>query len=417
MYVHEENLDDKDFHGHALPADLRRRLSEMGWTDENKAVDQQLEWARIPISLLPSNRLDRLGRSETTAPQTPDVSPSPSPGPSPSKSPAPADRRPHRNASTGGQYHGVKRRPVFVQPLVSVFLGLSTLALDNDFTVSSLARDALVDFMRDDPTTLCRPIMDILSGNVEELDKAMTTLRIFLHTRRVLPPGLTHHIFNHLTGFLKYVARESDSSTALHDYAYILPIMAKLVNQVSDMSVRDLRRAKVETFVFPSGLLWFPETAPASPMFPKGPGIMSNPFEVVTNSLVWITMIRTSQNMLFLAILKHNPQDVHIIRKNLSRLVLPSRQGEADAPSVELADLIPRTSASVTRERESDGTLARLSLTLSRSHLLLVAQVFRSMTRHLNDRNELANLLDGVNRILLRHGDDIGIVGHALIGK
>ncbi|EEB87621.1 hypothetical protein MPER_14975, partial [Moniliophthora perniciosa FA553] len=39
------------------------------------------------------------------------------------------------------------------------------------------------------------------------------------------------------------------------------------------------------------------------------------------------------------------------------------------------------------------------------------------MSRHLNDRNELAVLIDGVNRILLEHGKDIGIVSHALIGK
>jgi hypothetical protein len=38
------------------------------------------------------------------------------------------------------------------------------------------------------------------------------------------------------------------------------------------------------------------------------------------------------------------------------------------------------------------------------------------MPRHLNDRHELAILIDGLNRILLTHGDDIGVVGQAMIG-
>jgi hypothetical protein len=37
------------------------------------------------------------------------------------------------------------------------------------------------------------------------------------------------------------------------------------------------------------------------------------------------------------------------------------------------------------------------------------------MSRHLSDRSELALFIDGLNRILLIHGDDIGIVGQALI--
>ena len=64
-----------------------------------------------------------------------------------------------------------------------------------------------------------------------------------------------------------------------------------------------------------------------------------------------------------------------------------------------------------------ESTIDTLSLALARSHLLLLAQMFRSMSRHLSDRNELAIMIDGVNRILCTHGQDIGIVGHALIGE
>ena len=58
-----------------------------------------------------------------------------------------------------------------------------------------------------------------------------------------------------------------------------------------------------------------------------------------------------------------------------------------------------------------------LSLTLSRSYLLLIQQIFQCISRHLNDRNELAVLLDGLNRILLAHRDDIGIIAHVMFGE
>jgi hypothetical protein len=184
------------------------------------------------------------------------------------------------------------------------------------------------------------------------------------------------------------------------------------------MSIREIRRAKVEVFLIPSGALWFSTSAPAGPMFPTMLGPYDNPFEAAPSHLVHMTMIRLSQNMLFLSMLKRNPQDVQLIRKNMSRLVLPSRENEVDARPLKLADFVPHK-----RESERsipfslDSSLRGLSLMLSRSYLLLIAQIFRSMSRHLNDRNELAVLVDGLNRILLVHGDDIGIVGHSMIGE
>lgn len=153
-------------------------------------------------------------------------------------------------------------------------------------------------------------------------------------------------------------------------------------------------------------------------MFPRMFESYDNPFETAPSHLVDITMIRLSQNMLFLSMLKRNPQDVQLIRKNMARLVLPSRDNQVDAKPLKLLDFLPHklgTQQGVSTSR--DASLTGLSLMISRSYLLLVAQIFRSMSRHLNDRNELAVLIDGMNRILLVHGDDIGIVSQALIGE
>ena len=37
------------------------------------------------------------------------------------------------------------------------------------------------------------------------------------------------------------------------------------------------------------------------------------------------------------------------------------------------------------------------------------------MSCHLNDQEELSLLLDGLHRILLAHGDDVGIVSQAIL--
>lgn len=391
---------------HALPLDLRRRLSEMGWAEENKPLDSQLEWLQMPMSLLASQQLDRITRT-TDVEASLDHSASPGVSPLSTSPGTSSDKKLIRRSSSTGSQFGAKRRPVFVQPLVTIFIQLAKLTMDADFVVATLSRNTLMDFMRDDPGVLCRPIIDILSEGMEEIDDAMSVLRSFLRINRMLPPKLTHHVFNHLAGFLKFIAKESKSPNALHTLAYAVPILAKFTPQVSDMSMRAIRRAKIEVFLFPSASLWFPESAPDSLMFPKGLHKSLNPFDDLPPSLVYMTMIRTSQNLLFVDMLKRNPQDVQFLRKTWTKLVLPDAID--DVPT----DSVPQR----TTKAQGSGKLFDLSLSFSRSHLYLVAQIFRCMTRHLNDRDELASHLDGVNRILIRHKNDIGIVSHAVISE
>ena len=277
-----------------------------------------------------------------------------------------------------------------------------------------------MDLMRNDPGLLTRPIFDLLKDNQNDMTLAISTLRAFFHVRQVLPPGMAHHVFNNLAGFLKFAARQTEDTNTLKSFAHTVPILSKLVTQVSEMSIREIRRAKIEIFLIPSGSLWFSSSAPSGPMFPQQLGPADSPSEPVPPTLVGITMIRLAQNMTFLAMLKRKPQDVQMIRKSMSRLVLPFRElNKVDSTPLELKDYIPRPTVAE-RERINpftfDGGLRGLSLMMSRSYLLLIAQMFRSMSRHLNDRNELAVLVDGLNRILLVHGDDIGIVGHVMIG-
>ncbi len=412
-YVRKDDPSDmKD----NLPAEMRKRLAEIGWVDEDAPVNRHMDRVRTPFSLLPVQQLDRLDAK-------PDFTSSPlaSPMATPQKSPHGLSELDEitllrRNSSTGGPAHGVKRRAVFVPSVARIFPMLTSMVFDDDFAVAHVARATIIDLMRNDPSLLTRPILDLLAEDSKDVSVAVSSFRAFLHVRNTLPPSMAHHIFNYLTGFLKHNAKNATSEDALHDYAYVIPILAKLVPQVSELSLRDFRRAKVDLYFIPSGSLFFSPTAANPYMFPQSMDL-SQHMDDVPARLSAVIMVRISQNMLFLDMLKKNPQDVQLVRKSMVRLVLPTWDECPEAQTLDVKDFIPRESKFRGNVNMKDYKLNAMSVLLSRSYLPLVAQIFRSMSRHLNDRSELAVLIDGVNRILLAHGSDIGIVSQALIGQ
>lgn len=387
-----------------LPLELRKRLMEIGWDDEDGPLDQRLEWATTPISLIPSMELAKVDNGDTVSAGIQHLA-----FDTVSKKPMEQETSLRRKSTTDT---AVKRRPILVTPLLSIFPRIFSLALDSDFVVANAARNLLLELMRDDPASLSRPLLSAMTGKGDEMSSAISTLREFTHISHRLPPATTHYVFTHLTGYLKFAARQMETNDALHGFAYTVPILSKLISQVNGMVMREVRKAKLEVFLVPNLSLWFPPTAPISPMFPQSLDVTRDPFTVVPK-LRWITMIRTAQNTLFLSMLKNNPQDVHAIRKNLEGFSLP---GDDRSGSMNLLDFIPNQRGSEHREI-ANPTIGGLSLVLSRSYLLLVAQVFRSMSRHMNDREEFGLLVDGINRILLVHGDDLGIVAQAMIGE
>jgi len=411
LFVPEE---DPNEHSSGLPLELRKHLLEIGWTEENKSMDPLVAWIRIPISRLSVHQLDRVHHRPDDAlssPSSPIADSMPSP-----KSPVSGENGTLTRRSSF--VHGSKRRAVFAPALAASFPALALLTFHANFMVAAAARNVLMDFMRHDPALLSRPIFDLLSDDRKEMAVAISALQALLHVRRLLPPAMAHDIFNTLTGFLKHASRQVETPDVFHVFADILPAMAKLVTQVRDVSIREIRRAKIEAFVIPSGSLWFSSSAPAGPMFPRKHGGSGNPFVTVPTRLASMVMIRVSQNMFFLAMLRRNAQEVQLVRKNMSRLVLPSLAEAQETGPLELKDFVPtKLRSPQTGSGPVNTVLRSLSLLLSRSYLLLIAQIFRSMSRHLSDRNELAVLIDGLNRILLVHGDDIGIVAQAMIGE
>ncbi|KAI0319315.1 hypothetical protein OF83DRAFT_1055215 [Amylostereum chailletii] len=400
-FIVEEKLDAiKAANGTVIPLELRKRLADIGWHLDDQAIDQKEELIRTPLSLLPGIQMDRQDSMGT------------SPAPPISRSPSGEDLS-LALLPAASSHSPVKRRPIFVPPLASLLSDLAHLAGDPDFSVASAARSAILDLMKEDPALLTRPALDALTEGGESIQHAVSVLRSFLHVQHPLPPAMAHHLFNNITGFLKMSSRRENSP--LSAFAHTIPLLSDLSTQVSTMSIRDIRRAKVESILVPSGSFWFTPSAPVGAMFPRSlyeaaGSKWANAREHLSN----MTMIRVAQNILFLNMLRRNPQDVQAIRKNMTRLVLPSYRDIGERPQTDLHAFVARK-ASSSPDSLPDAELSGQSLLLSRSYVLLVAEVFKSLPRHLNDRNELAVLMDGLNQVLIAHGDDIGMVAHVLI--
>ncbi|KAK2461214.1 hypothetical protein APHAL10511_006741 [Amanita phalloides] len=400
-----------------IPYELKKQLAEIGWTQEGLLGDQRQEWLHKPMLLMPVHHFGRLETSENSLLVLTEY---PSPLLTPQSSPFFSSSEKfndqqllRRNSSTGGPIYVARRKTVFVPSLAAALSRIATLAFDSNIAIASVARVLIFDLMRNDPSLLTRPILDLFSDEEKDVHSATSTLNLLLNVHKAVPPSMAHYVFNHLAGYLKTIARQSDRYDLVHDYARTIPLLAELVPHVSGMSIRELRRSKLDFYFVPTGSLWFPKPTPNEHMFPTELFISRNSLESLPSTLVSIALIRISQNLLLASMLRKNQQDVQFIRKHLSRLELPSLDEIPTLLDLELRDFLP-WEASRRTPRVND-TLRTLSLMLSRSYLLLVAQTFPLMSRHLSDRNELALFIDGINRILLVHGDDIGIVGQALI--
>jgi hypothetical protein len=410
-YILEDNYEQGQ---HTIPPELKKRLAEIGWTEEGTAEDQRREWLHTPMLLIPSLQFNRLEMPESLLLASGNTSPLLMPQSSPvfSSSEKFGDQQLlRRNSSTGGPSYSAKRKAVFVPSLAVAFPRIAALAFDSNIAVAFAARIVIFDLMRNDPSLLSRPILDLLSGDESDTNSAMSTLNLLIHIHKAVPPSMAHHIFNNLAGYLKSAARQTGYSL-VDDFARTIPPLADLLPHVGGMSVRELRRSKLDLYFVPTGSLWFSTPTPNEHMFPTGLLTSRNPSNIPP-SLVSITLVRVSQYLLYASMLRKNQQDVQFIRKHFSPLELPSLQESPRPLNLELRDFLP---LNVCDQRpQVNNTVHTLSMMLSRSYLLLMAQIIPSMSRHLSDRSELALFIDGLNRILLVHGDDIGIVSQTLI--
>ncbi|CAG7849750.1 SubName: Full=Uncharacterized protein {ECO:0000313/EMBL:CCA73209.1} [Serendipita indica DSM 11827] len=380
-----------------LPSDIRRRLIELGWDKDETSIDRNPAKDMAPLSVAPSDRLTVQG------------------GPAPLIEVNDSTTKGLlRRKSSGGGQGGNKKKPVFVPELAALLAVVLKLSTSSNLELSNSARNLLLEVLRDDPGIFARPHLEHLLDD----PRAILQLDESMHLQARMPAALSHLIFNHFAGVLKHLARVQSLENPLVLYAYSMPSIAHTAAHVSGISIRELKRAKLDQIMLPSGSLWFTDSMLPGPMFPRGLAGPATPFELLPPSLVAITMVRTAQNMMLTNLLKRDSKEVHTIRKMFTNFTLPALTKEVGfAEKQQISRFLPLDASALSlKPLTNDEVNVRLiSLALARSHLVLVAQIFRCLSPQTNDVQEVFQLLDTVNQILIAHGGDTGIVSHAMI--
>jgi hypothetical protein len=322
--------------GKTLPLELRQRLLELGWS-EDAGIAENDDAEQVPVSALPS-----LQRQENATDK----------GLSPMRTLV-------RKESSGsaGSMSSKKRKAVFAPMLFALGHEQAIMLVPEiDGMINALSREVVHVMQRDDPVHFLRPILDELS---------VDTSLALAHLNAVAvsaTPGFAYAALNALTGYLKSILRSNPGFTS---YSGVLSAITTLVPNVSEMSLRDIRKNKTEAVLLP-----------ASIHEEEGGFKLHAPWR--DNQLD----VQTAQLLLLIEILKANTREVYLVKKMLSNLQI-------------------------------QGSIAHLPF--ARAWLLLIATLFGYVNRNYNDRAELRHFLVNVAAILKQHGTkDILITAHAI---
>jgi hypothetical protein len=131
--------------------------------------------------------------------------------------------------------------------MASIVASLPALTADADPFIAISCRDLLFVAARDDPALVCRPLFEALEDISSPASDVTARVHAIINLQAALPPTLSYYVFNHLAGYLKAASRDVvNSHQALRSYASVMPDVSRLASHVSDLSVRDLRRNKVD---------------------------------------------------------------------------------------------------------------------------------------------------------------------------
>lgn len=181
-------------YGTALPLELRQRLMELGWSEDDTIAGKS-DWEQIPISLLPT--LQQQADNNANA----------------DRSTSPGKSLMRKTSSASGDSITPKRRKAIFSPVLVELINeqASLLAYDGDASVGANSREIVRLLQRDDPVMLLRPITLTFSHDFPGALSALAAVG------SVLSPGFAYAALNAIVGYLKYRLRSED----------VFPIMLK----------------------------------------------------------------------------------------------------------------------------------------------------------------------------------------------
>lgn len=265
-------------YGRALPLELRQRLMELGWTEDEEMTASDIE--RVPVTALPPT-----GKGSATM----DLRRSPN------AAPAPQMKRQGSNSSLRSNSAKI-HRAVVPPDLVAIIIDQARLlATSDDIAVEILSKELVRMFERDDSSLFMRPVSESLP---HDIGSALGRLNGVIAQPT---PGFAYTAVNALVGYLKTAVR---NDTAFTHWAPILGTFARLIPHVCEISLRDVRKTKAEHLLLPASIY---ET--------EGGFKLHRPWQEDV-----LLDVQTAQLVLLANMLRANPRDVYLIKKMLFNL-------------------------------------------------------------------------------------------------
>lgn len=396
-------------HAGAFPIEMKKQIQELGWDDDSQVEEHdQLRRELTPLSLLPTFYLDEEDEAAAEEQYT-------------------GAHNPAIVATIAAL--NARKRTATVPSLSLASLGMIDLLNDVHGGVFNTVRELVNYILRDDPALFLRVFLgDIGKTKLDRQKELLTRLRYLVAMQLKFPPNFTHLLFNHLAGLLKWYARDSKEG-GLTMMVLAHPLLSELVLSTNELSVRDLRKNKIEYLLCSTGQFWFTEGQPLT-MFPRN---LSNPtcqFNVIDipQQLFEMAMLRISHLHFLTNYVSRYPREVYAIKKTFHEYEPMPAMGADSAMSslaelpedVYLPDLNIKKNGggiaigkSLPSRREHDIYL--LSALRARVWLNFVDTLLAGLNRNYNDRSDLDRIVRGVNQIILSHRSDFGLIGKAMI--
>ncbi|WWC68739.1 uncharacterized protein I206_102673 [Kwoniella pini CBS 10737] len=262
--------------GRTLPLELRQRLMELGWS-EDESLQAKSDWEQVPVSRLPALQYQQEGISGE-------------------RSPSPLRSLTRKGSSGSGNSFSSKRRKAVFSPTLLAMINEQAriLAGEIDGPISSTSLDIVRLFQRDDPTGLLRPIAEDFTVN---FPASLARLNSIIST---LTPGFAYAALNALVGYIKTVLRNDQH---FQHHAIALVTISKLVSGTSEISLRDIRKNKAEHVLLPASI-----------------HEDEGGFKVHTPWRDCQLDVQTAQLLFLTQALRANPREVYLYKKMLSNL-------------------------------------------------------------------------------------------------
>ncbi|KAG0253183.1 hypothetical protein BG011_006509, partial [Mortierella polycephala] len=376
-----------------FPPDIRKRFQELGWGEKDQQEMEMTRRVQTPLMLSWTGYLDE----------------------------------DYENKSNFGWTHTVlpqdRHATIMIPVLNSLNLGTIELLDDKAAGVRTAASNFLSDYIRNEPVLLVRSFFaEITHARSDRQRDLISRLHLLLSFSSNLPPAFAFALFNHLLGLLKWFQRNS-KSLGLDMLAAVLPLLADVVSSTNDIVFKDFKRNKVDVFFSTMGRFWFKPNLTPESMFPSKLTSFGQvlPRFGIPHQLFQMAMVNINQVQFMTSFLVRFPLEVQDIKASIgrfSRMPKPDTAVAAAGPKMEdnqyLPDVSRRKAHFIPISSTRDRSLRSLSSLRARAWLCFVLNLIQRMEKHNMEHLELMNIFNGVNVVLLEHGNDLGIVGQAL---